>query len=70
METEGCGTKLLMSMLQQCQGHERQGKCQVKTVGFKMWPLNRKGYMETDSRQEDGEISIKSAFFFMVLYQY
>lgn len=45
-----------MSMLQICQGHERKGECQAMAVGAKVWPLNRKGYMEADSGQVDSEI--------------
>lgn len=49
-----------MSMLQKCQGHEREGEGQVMSVESKVWSLNRESHLETDSRQEHGEISIKS----------
>lgn len=45
-----------MTMLQLCQGLERKGECQAMAVGSKVWPLNRKSYMESDSGQVDSEI--------------
>lgn len=56
IETEVYETKLLMSMLQLFQGHERKGECQAMAVGSKVWPLNKKGYMEADSGQDSSKI--------------